>query len=52
LVDIFFVAEEFLCPSCNLRLDSREAIEAAGLEVETVETEARQREYEPDYGND
>ena len=52
LVDIFFVAEEFLCPSCNLRLDSREAIEAVGLEVETVEREARQREYEPDYGND
>jgi hypothetical protein len=52
LVDVYFVAEEFLCPSCNLRLDSREAIEAVGLEVETVETEARQREYEPDYGND
>jgi hypothetical protein len=52
LVDIFFVAEEFLCPSCNLRLDSREAIEAVGLETETMETEVRQREYEPDYGND
>jgi len=52
MVDVFFVAEEFLCPSCGLHLDSREAIEAVGLEVETVQAEARQREYEPDYGND
>jgi hypothetical protein len=51
-VDIFYVAEEFLCPSCSLHLDSREAIEAVGLEVDHVETETRQREYEPDYGND
>ncbi|WP_316185818.1 MULTISPECIES: hypothetical protein [unclassified Bradyrhizobium] len=52
LVDVSYVAEEFLCPSCGLHLDSRDAIEAAGLEVDHVETEARQREYEPDYGND
>jgi hypothetical protein len=49
LVDVSYVAEEFLCPSCNLRLDSREAV---GLDVDHVETETRQREYEPDYGND
>jgi hypothetical protein len=52
LVDVSYVAEEFLCPFCNLRLDSREAIEAVGLNVDHVETETRQREYEPDYGND
>jgi hypothetical protein len=52
LVDISYVAEEFLCPSCNLHLDSRETIEAVGLDVDHIETEARQREYEPDYGND
>jgi hypothetical protein len=52
LVDVFYVAEEFLCPSCNLHLDSREAIEAVGLDVDHVETDTRQREYEPDYGND
>jgi len=51
-VDVYYVAEEFHCPSCHLHLDSRDAIEAAGLEVENVETEIRQREYEPDYGND
>ncbi|MGY3387789.1 hypothetical protein ACVWW6_000380 [Bradyrhizobium sp. USDA 3311] len=52
MVDIFYVAEEFRCPSCNLHLDTREAIEAVGLDVDHVETETRQREYEPDYGND
>jgi hypothetical protein len=51
-VDIFYFAEEFQCPSCNLHLDNRESIEAAGLDVEHVATETRQREYEPDYGND
>jgi hypothetical protein len=52
LVDIFYVAEEFHCPSCNLHLDNRESIEAVGLDVDHVETETRQREYEPDYGNE
>jgi hypothetical protein len=52
LVDVSYVAEEFLCPSCNLHLESRDAIEAVGLDVDHVETETRQREYEPDYGND
>ena len=52
LVDVSYVAEEFLCPSCNLHLDNRDTIEAAGLDVDHIETETRQREYEPDYGND
>ena len=52
LVDVSYVAEEFLCPSCNLHLDNRDAIEAVGLDVDHIETETRQREYEPDYGND
>jgi hypothetical protein len=52
LVDVSYVAEEFLCPSCNLHLEARDAIEAVGLDVEHVETETRQREHEPDYGND
>jgi hypothetical protein len=51
-VDVFLVAEEFQCPSCGLHLDSRDEIGAAKLEVEHTETETRQREYEPDYGND
>jgi hypothetical protein len=52
LVDVFYVAEEFHCPSCGLHLNSREEIEAVNVDVEHVETETRQREYEPDYGND
>jgi hypothetical protein len=52
MVDVFYVAEEFECPSCHLHLDSRDAIAATGLDIEHVETEGRQREYEPDYGND
>ncbi|MCK1582427.1 hypothetical protein IVB03_23390 [Bradyrhizobium sp. 168] len=52
LVVVLYVAEEFYCPACGLRLGSREEIEAVDLDVEHTETEARQREYEPDYGND
>ena len=52
MVDVFYVAEEFECPSCHLHLDNREAVAATGLDVEHTETETRQREYEPDYGND
>jgi hypothetical protein len=51
-VEVDYVAEEFVCPSCGLHLDSRDAIAAAELAVEHTETETRQRQYEPDYGND
>jgi hypothetical protein len=51
-VDVSYVAEEFYCPACSLHFGSREEIEAAGIDVEYTETETRQREYEPDYGND
>ncbi|MDP3512318.1 MAG: hypothetical protein Q8S20_06185 [Sulfuritalea sp.] len=51
-VDVTLGAEEFHCPSCELHLNSRDEIEAAELDVERTVTEMRQREYEPDYGND
>jgi hypothetical protein len=51
-VDVYYIAEEFHCPTCQLQLDSQDTIEAVGLEVEQVEQDIRQREYEPDYGND
>jgi hypothetical protein len=51
-VDIMLVAEEFQCPSCGLHLASRDEIEAARLDTDHIETETRQRQYEPDYGND
>lgn len=44
-------AEEFQCPTCDLHLDSRQEIEAAGVDPDRVEVETRQRDYEPDYGN-
>jgi len=51
-VEVYYVAEEFVCPSCGLHLDSRDAIAAVGLTDDHTETETRQRQYEPDYGND
>ncbi|HUE46019.1 MAG TPA: hypothetical protein VMO81_07200 [Aestuariivirgaceae bacterium] len=51
-VNVFLSAEEFQCPSCGLHLDTRDEIEAVDLNVEHIEVETRQREYEPDYGND
>jgi hypothetical protein len=47
-----FGAEEFRCPTCDLRLDSRKEIEAAGIDPDHTEVVTRQREYEPDYGNE
>lgn len=50
-VETFYSAEEFQCPTCNLHLDSRQEIEAAGLDADHSEIETRTRDYEPDYGN-
>jgi len=44
-------AEEFQCPTCDLHLDSRQEINAAGIDPDHTEVETREREYEPDYGN-
>jgi hypothetical protein len=52
IVNVEYVAEEFHCPACGLHLDTRDPIEAVDLDVEHTETESRQREYDPDYGND
>jgi hypothetical protein len=38
-VEVFFVAEEFLCPSRELRLNNRQEIEAVGLDVDHIEME-------------
>lgn len=51
-IDVFYVAEELHCPACQLHLDNRESIEAVGIDVDHIEQDIRQREYEPDYGND
>lgn len=51
-VDVYYVAEEFHCPACQLHLDSREAIDAVGLAVDYQEQETRQRDYGEEYGNE
>lgn len=51
-IAVSYVADEFRCPSCALNLESRDAIEAAGLDVDKVDFVEREREYGPDYGND
>ena len=50
-VETLYSAEELHCPVCDLRLDSREEIEAVGLDADHQETESRERNYEPEYGN-
>jgi hypothetical protein len=51
-VDKHLVGEEFRCPVCDLHLASQAEIEAAGLEVEHIETEVRERRYEEEYNNE
>jgi hypothetical protein len=43
--------EELRCPVCDLHLDSRAEIEAAGVEPDHTEIVTREREYELEYGN-
>ena len=47
-----YIAEEFDCPICDLHLFGRKEIAAADLDEEFTDTEAREREFEPEYGND
>lgn len=52
LVEKEYVADEFFCPVCQLRLSSQIELEACKIDTEITEIEEREREYEPDYGND
>lgn len=51
-VERYFTPAEFYCPSCDLRLDGAEEMEAAEFEEEYTDQDEREIEYEPDYGND
>lgn len=46
-----YMADEFACPRCKLKLTGVEALEAAGFDLEYKEEEEREIEYEPEYGN-
>jgi hypothetical protein len=51
-VETTYLSEEFVCIVCGLHLTGRRELDAGGLPSEFVETEEREREFEPDYGND
>lgn len=51
-VELAYSVEIFQCPVCGLRLYGTKEISAAGLPDEFTETEVREREFEPDYGNE
>lgn len=50
--DETYSAEEYVCPTCSLHLFGRREIEAAHLPSEFVIRVARERDFEPEYGND
>ena len=51
-VEKTYSAEEFICPTCDLRLAGTRELAVTNLPEEFNETEEREREFEPDYGND
>lgn len=51
-VEVEYSSEEFLCPVCQLHLRGTLEIYATDLPGEFTETEEREREFEPEYGND
>lgn len=51
-VDITYATEEFVCLVCGLHLHGAQEINVSSLPDEFYETEEREREFEPDYGND
>ena len=51
-VDVTYATEEFVCLVCELHLLGSQEISATELPDEFYDTEEREREFEPDYGND
>jgi len=51
-VEKTYSAEEFICIVCGLHLSGTRELMATNLPEEFYETEEREREFEPDYGND
>ncbi|MNY37132.1 hypothetical protein D3C86_1716690 [compost metagenome] len=52
MVETGYAAEELFCPTCELSLIGEEALVAGGIDLERVDFNEREIEYEPDYGND
>jgi hypothetical protein len=51
-VEKTFSVEEFLCTTCGFRLFGTKEVAAADLPEDFTRREEREREFEPDYGND
>ncbi|MCP4456726.1 MAG: hypothetical protein GY816_01660, partial [Cytophagales bacterium] len=51
-VEKTYAVEEFLCKVCGLHLSGTRELNATDISEEFVETDSREREFEPDYGND
>lgn len=51
-VEKTYSVEEFICKVCNLHLSGTRELAATDLPEEFTETESREREFEPEYGND
>lgn len=49
---VTYASESFMCMACNLRLEGRIELHAAGVIDEFVESRDVEPDYEPDYGND
>ncbi|MEM7068329.1 MAG: hypothetical protein AAF478_05535 [Pseudomonadota bacterium] len=52
IVERQYSGEQFHCPTCGLRLEGYDELQAAGVECDFAETDEREMEYEPEYGND
>jgi hypothetical protein len=52
VVEKTFTVETFVCPVCGLRLYGKNEIATANLPEEFSSREAREREFEEEYGND
>jgi hypothetical protein len=51
-VDLTYVVEEFVCPTCGLRLFGTKETQAGGLPEEFTKSEAREREFSEEYMNE
>lgn len=52
IVEREFYGEDFKCPVCELSLTGSEELEAADLNYIHTDSQEREMDYEPDYGND
>jgi hypothetical protein len=50
-VVVEYSGEELYCPTCSLHLEGHVSLAAAGVDPSHVETEERETEYEPEFGN-